>query len=144
LNGPAFRQFKQRIALRCALRPLNLNESVGYIASRIRMAGGVPAQVFTREAVVLLYEHSRGIPRMMNVLADNALLGGFAAQQRPVNAQLVRDACIDFDVGVPLSIRDTATSTSPRAARPLSVSEKNALDATIPAAQRAKYAVRNT
>src|SRR5262249_35829374 len=97
LSDPAFQQFKQRIALRCALRPLDLVESVGYIASRIQAAGGSPADVFTREAVVLIHEYSRGIPRTMNVLADNALVSGLAAQQRPVRMQLIRDVSVDFD-----------------------------------------------
>jgi general secretion pathway protein A len=145
LNGPAFRQFKQRIALRCSLRPLSLNESVGYIASRIRMAGGVPAQVFTREAVILVYEHSRGIPRLMNVLADNALLGGFAAQQRPIKMQLVRDVCLDFDIQTPPTsiVANPRNSVSPRATRPISASEQHVLDSALSAAARgSRYGIR--
>jgi general secretion pathway protein A len=145
LNGPSFRQFKQRIALRCELRPLNLNESVGYIASRIRSAGGVPAQVLTREAVVMIYEHSRGIPRVMNVLADNALVGGFAAQERPVRMQLVRDVCMDFDINVPHSgAPSRPVGTIPaRANNPLNASDQRLLDASVPAAPRGQgYGLR--
>jgi type II secretory pathway predicted ATPase ExeA len=101
LNSPSFSQLKQRIALRCELRPLTMKEAVGYIAGRIRVAGGEPSQLFTREAVVLITERACGIPRNVNVLADNALLGGFAAQQRPVQTQLVRDVCRDFDMKAP-------------------------------------------
>ena len=134
LNGAAFRQFKQRTALRCSLRPLSLNESVGYLASRIRAAGGTPAEVFTREAVVLIHEYSRGIPRTINVIADNALLGGFAAQQRPIRMQLIRDVCLDFDVSAPRSVAEPRPATStPRAARPLSASEQRVLDSAISA-----------
>jgi hypothetical protein len=71
---------------------------VAYIAGRIRAAGGKAAQIFTREAVALIYEQSGGIPRTINVLADNALVAGFATGQRPVNSQLVREVCRDFDV----------------------------------------------
>ena len=132
LNGPAFRQFKQRIALRCALRPLDLNESVGYIAGRIRAAGGAPAQVFTREAVVLVHEYSRGIPRTINVIADNALLGGFAAQQRPIRMQLIRDVCLDFDIIAPRAAAEMTTGMpAPRSARPLSASDQHVLDAAV-------------
>jgi general secretion pathway protein A len=132
LNGPGFQQFKQRIALRCALRPLTLNESVGYIASRIRAAGGGPAQVFTREAVVLMHEYSRGIPRTMNVIADNALVGGFAAQQRPVRMQLVRDVCVDFDVSAVRSVPPKSSTTVPaRGSRPISPSEERTLDSAV-------------
>ena len=94
----SLRQLKQRIALRCELRPLTLRETGAYVASRIAAAGGVPAKVFTREAVMLIHEYSRGIPRTINVIADNALLGGFATGQHTVTRQLVLEACADFDI----------------------------------------------
>jgi general secretion pathway protein A len=97
LNERGLRQFKQRIALRCALRPLTLQEVVGYVAGRIEHAGGT-GPVFTREALGLIHTYSSGIPRIINVIADNALLGGFAAAQRPVTAAIVRDVCRDFDL----------------------------------------------
>ena len=83
LSEQSLRQLKQRIALRCELRPLTLRESGVYISSRIAAAGGVPAEMFTREAVTLIHEYSRGIPRTINVIADNALLGGFATRTAP-------------------------------------------------------------
>jgi hypothetical protein len=98
LEDPAIRQLKQRVALRCELRPLNQNETAAYLAGRIRAAGGVGAQVFTREAVGLIHHHSRGIPRTISVIADNALLGGFATAQRPVTSALVREVCKDFRI----------------------------------------------
>jgi general secretion pathway protein A len=101
LNAPELRQLKQRIALRCELRALTLNESMSYIAGRIRAAGGVGAQTFTREAVALIHERAKGLPRIINVLADNALVAGFATEQRPVTSALVREVCRDFDIQVP-------------------------------------------
>ena len=98
LNDPNLRQLKQRIALRCELRPLTLQETAGYLAGRIRAAGGVGAQVFTREAVTLIHERSGGVPRTISVIADNALLTGFAMGQRPVNSATVREVCRDFDL----------------------------------------------
>jgi general secretion pathway protein A len=138
-NSPSFRQLKQRIALRCELRPLNLNESVTYIAGRIRAAGGVPANVFTREAVLLIHEYSRGIPRTMNVIADNALLGGLAAQRRPVGTQLVGEVCRDFDIAAPApptAPRAKPPATTLRGARPLSASEQRLLDSALPEPDR--------
>jgi general secretion pathway protein A len=106
LNDDSLRQLKQRVALRCELGVLSLAETAAYLAGRIRAAGGVGAQVFTREAVTLIHERSNGIPRTINVLADNALLSAFAVGERPVTRQTVLDVCQDFD------LQDAADATS--------------------------------
>jgi general secretion pathway protein A len=98
LNQESLRQLKQRIALRCELKPLALRETLAYITGRIRAAGGEGAQVFTREAVMMIHEQARGVPRTINVLADNALLAGFATGQRPVGTRIVSEVCRDFDL----------------------------------------------
>ena len=99
LNDPRLRQLKQRIALRCELKPLDLTDTAAYIASRIRTAGGDPENIFTREAVTLIYQYSRGLPRTISVMCDNALMSGFALDQRPVDGEIVREVCRDFDLG---------------------------------------------
>ncbi|HXI28143.1 MAG TPA: AAA family ATPase [Vicinamibacterales bacterium] len=98
LKHPSLRQLKQRIALRCELKPLDLPDTAGYIASRIRTAGGDPANIFTREAVTLIHEYSRGLPRTISVMCDNALTSGFALDQRPVSGDIVREVIRDFDL----------------------------------------------
>ena len=98
LKDRSLRQFKQRIGLRCELRPLNVDETSTYIAGRIRTVGGVAARAFTREAVILIHELAGGIPRLISVIADNALLGAFALGQRPVSSSVVREVCKDFDI----------------------------------------------
>ena len=99
LNDRSLRQFKQRVALRCELRPLTAQETAAYVAGRIRAAGGVAAEVFTRQAVTLMHQRSLGLPRTISVIADNALIGGYAAGQRPVGVDLVAEICRDFDFG---------------------------------------------
>ena len=98
LNETSLRQLKQRISLRCQLTSMDLPETAAYIAGRIRIAGGRPEQIFTRESIAAVYGASKGLPRMVNVVCDNALLGGFAAQVRPINAKFVEDVCRDFDI----------------------------------------------
>jgi general secretion pathway protein A len=100
LNDRSLRQLKQRVALRCELRPLDQHETAAYLAGRIKEAGGVGAQVFTREAVTSIHTRSGGIPRTISVIADNALLTGFAMERRPVTNQIVMDVCRDFDLSV--------------------------------------------
>ena len=89
---------KQRVALRCELKPLELAETAAYIASRIKTAGGEASRLFTREAVVLIHEFSKGIPRTISVMCDNALLGGMALGRRPVDREIVIEVCRDFDL----------------------------------------------
>jgi type II secretory pathway predicted ATPase ExeA len=99
LNDQSLRQLKQRIALRCELRALSQIETAAYLAGRIRAAGGLHTNVFTYDAVATIHERAQGLPRTISVIADNALLGGFAAGQRPVGSQIVLEVCRDFDFG---------------------------------------------
>jgi general secretion pathway protein A len=96
LEGLALRQLKQRVALRCELSSLDLTETAAYVATRIRMAGGTPSRLFTREAVSVIHEHSGGIPRTISVICDNALVGGMALERQPVDRSLVLEVCRDF------------------------------------------------
>jgi type II secretory pathway predicted ATPase ExeA len=99
---------KQRVALRCELKPLDLPDTAAYIASRIRTAGGDPANIFTREAVTLIHEYSRGLPRTISVMCDNALTSGFALDQRPVDGDVVREVIHDFDLQAAAAAAPTA------------------------------------
>jgi len=134
LNEPAWRQLKQRVALRCELRPLSLRETAVYIASRIKVAGGNPAQLFTRDAIVLLHQFARGIPRTINVIADNALLGAFAADIRTVTSHIVLEVCKDFDLTATAEFATThvAPSSIPRTSNQLSTFEQHVVDSAIP------------
>jgi general secretion pathway protein A len=100
LNDVSLRQLKQRVALRCELLPLDLNETAAYVAARVRVAGGRPDVLFTRDAILAIHEHSAGIPRTISVLCDNALVNGFAADVKPVNRQIVHEVCRDFEISM--------------------------------------------
>lgn len=120
LNEQALRQLKQRVALRCELRPFDLRCTAGYIATRLRAAGGTAEHTFTLEAVCRIHEASKGIPRIISVLCDNALMAGFAAGVRPVGSALVEEVCRDFDVhgspttsGTPVGDDRTSTLATP-------------------------------
>lgn len=110
LNAPGLRQLKQRIGLRCVLAPLDVREVGAYISGRVRLAGGVGAALFTREAVISIHEHSGGIPRVINVICDNVLLSAFATQRRPATREIVEEVCRDFDL--------VASATTPSAKPP--------------------------
>lgn len=99
LNEPGLRQLKQRVTLRCEITPFNQQDTASYMAKRIRTAGGDAAKLFTREAVMLIHERSGGIPRMISVICDNALLTGFGLGRQPVDSEIVLEVAHDFDLG---------------------------------------------
>jgi general secretion pathway protein A len=117
LNRVEVRQFKQRIGLRCVLPPLDLRETVVYVARRLTRAGGIPQDIFSRDAVLAIYERSGGIPRTINVICENALLTGFAADRRPVDADIVCEVCRDLDLLAFAASRMTVGRTRSVAAR---------------------------
>ena len=98
LNEPGLRQLKQRVTLRCEIMPFTLDETASYIANRLLTAGGDSSRLFSREAVVLIHERSRGIPRLINVICDNAMLTGFGLGRRVVDRAIVLEVTRDFDL----------------------------------------------
>lgn len=98
LNEPTLRQLKQRIALRSILMPLEGSEVAAYLAGRIQRAGGTPSQLFTREAVLAIGEFARGIPRVISVICDNALIHGLALERRPVTRDIIEEVCQVLDL----------------------------------------------
>jgi len=98
LNELGLRQLKQRVTLRCEIVPLTLDETCAYIAFRIRTAGGDAARLFTREAVQLIHQKSRGIPRTISVMCDNALISGCALDRQPVDRAIIAEVARDFDL----------------------------------------------
>jgi general secretion pathway protein A len=101
LNEPALRQLKQRVAVRLALAPLNACQTSEYVATRLAAAGGNGRPLFTPEAMALVHAMSGGVPRLINVICDNALVTGFACDENPVGAAIIREVCRDLDIEAP-------------------------------------------
>ncbi len=95
LSQPGFRQLKQRINLRFHLPPLSEKETKEYIGKRLRIAGA-KEPIFTEKAIKQIYLKSGGIPRLINILCDNALLNGYALDQKKVNDRSVREVAKDL------------------------------------------------
>ncbi len=98
LNQPQLRQLRQRITLRCKLQPLTLEEAVGYINERLRIAGADSEPIFTQEAIQAVHSYGRGIPRLVNLLCEHALVNAYVDQRRPVPAQTVKQVAREFEL----------------------------------------------
>ncbi|HMK52741.1 MAG TPA: AAA family ATPase [Thermodesulfobacteriota bacterium] len=98
LSQPEFRQLRQRINLRYHLPSLSERETKEYIDKRLRIAGA-QNPLFTERAVKEIYMKSGGIPRLINILCDNALLNGYALDQKIVDAWSVKETAKDLKLG---------------------------------------------
>ena len=97
LNNPSIRQLKQRISFSCRLLPLDLSEVEFYISHRLNVAGYRGPRLFPHKVVKQLYRVSRGIPRLVNVLAHKSLMVAFGEGARTVTDKHVRMAVVDTE-----------------------------------------------
>lgn len=89
LEQPSLRQLCQRISVRWRLAPLSTNETREYVRHRLRIAAGAPRDLFTELALREIHRRSQGIPRVINLLCDRALLAGYAASAKAIGLGLV-------------------------------------------------------
>ena len=102
LNRPEMRQLKQRISLRCEIKPLKADEVSAYIRTRLKVAGAARLDLFTANAIALIYRASEGIPRLINNLCDNALLTGYAVSARLISSQVIAEVAESLDLLQPM------------------------------------------
>jgi general secretion pathway protein A len=92
------RQLRQRITLRCRTSPLTLEETFGYVAGRLHMAGTNGGPIFSKDAIQLVHRYSRGIPRLVNLLCEHSMISAYVDHLRPVPARLVEEVAQEFQL----------------------------------------------
>lgn len=101
LDSHELRQLKQRIALRCHLDALSLDETKEYMRRRLEISGAPSAgEVFSESAVESVFTHSRGIPRLINTICENALLSGYAKQAATISSDIIDGVARDLRLAV--------------------------------------------
>ncbi|MCP5056348.1 MAG: AAA family ATPase [bacterium] len=108
LESPDLRQLRQRISVRWRLTPLSVTDTRDYVRHRLRIAAGAPRELFTDLALREIHRRSGGIPRLINLLCDRALLAGYAAEAKAIGLGLVTQT--DREVRV-------STGSKPRGTR---------------------------
>lgn len=96
IKRPELRQIKQRVALRCKTAALALQETHDYIQSRLDIAGANGKPVFAPQAMDAVHLYSRGIPRVMNLLCENALINAYLEYVQPVPVHIVEEIACKF------------------------------------------------
>ncbi len=100
LSSPNLRQLRQRISINCRINPLPKEETREYILHRLNVAGNRNAVRFTDESIDLVYLHSKGIPRLVNIMCDFLLLTAYIEKTREIDAQMVNDIVQDLDFDI--------------------------------------------
>ena len=102
LDSVSLRRLKQRIALRAQLEPLNANETKEYVERRLHVAGAnsTAAVLFPAETIAAVYRHSRGTPRLINTICENALVTAYTRQMRSVTPEIIESVVEDFRLDV--------------------------------------------
>ncbi|MGC9158357.1 MAG: ExeA family protein [Terracidiphilus sp.] len=119
LLHPNVRQLRQRIALWCKTQPLSCEETGAYIAERLRIAGA-RHPVLLPEAAQLVHRYSKGIPRIINLICEQALIAAYAAQIKPVPASIVESVGEELDlIEHPFTVSPTAMPRLTKPAQPI-------------------------
>jgi general secretion pathway protein A len=112
LSQPQLRQIKQRVALQCRLDRLKDREVGPFINYRLRVAGYEREELFTADAIKEVASRSRGIPRLINIICDNALLIAYATSVKKISADIIREVANDLRLNAEGRVADGDPSTA--------------------------------
>jgi hypothetical protein len=101
LRSPEMRQLDQRVSIRYELKPLDAETVAAYVAHRLTIAGGGAAVSFTAKALQHVHRWSGGIPRLINLICDRALLAAFSVRANRITPEMVTHAAQSLDVQTP-------------------------------------------
>ncbi|MGH9724407.1 MAG: ExeA family protein, partial [Candidatus Acidiferrales bacterium] len=129
LNRNDLRQLKQRVVLRCKTSALTLEETHEYIEARLRIAGAGDKPIFASQAMSAVHYYSRGIPRIVNLLCEHALINAYVDLLRPVPVHIVEEVAREFQFDevrplAPPAEPAEATSTHFNAGEPTNASAR--------------------
>jgi general secretion pathway protein A len=97
LAQPELRQIRQRISINCHIAPLTRSETEEYILHRLNIAGNQNAVAFQDGTIDMIYEFSRGIPRLINIICDFLMLAAYVEETRELSPDFVREVIGDIE-----------------------------------------------
>jgi type II secretory pathway predicted ATPase ExeA len=101
LEEPNYRQLRQRIGLRCRLRPFSAAETAAYIATRLSRAGMREQTAFPADVLIEIHRRTQGIPRLINLVSDNLLLTAFAMEKHHASVEMLDEVTRDMELNWP-------------------------------------------
>jgi general secretion pathway protein A len=121
LRDPSVRQLRQRVSVWCRTQPLSWDQTQAYITERLRIAGAThPA--LSPEAIQLVHRYSNGIPRLINLICEHALISAFVEQIKPIPARIIESVSIELDLDQrPFLIANGTLAGTPNDALPAAI-----------------------
>jgi putative secretion ATPase (PEP-CTERM system associated) len=98
LKEPHLRQLRQRLTLRAKTHPLTAEETKAYVQQRLKIAGSNGQTIFEPDALAAIHQHANGIPRVVNLICEHALVSAFVDQKRTIDSNIVEAVARDFDL----------------------------------------------
>jgi len=111
LNQPELVQLRQRVVHRCRLRPLKLDEVGSYIEMRLKAVSGGRKDLFPTDTIERIAAYSKGIPRLINIICDNALLIAYATSRTVIGAEVIEEVADELQLRDPAPSPARAVST---------------------------------
>jgi general secretion pathway protein A len=122
LRDPSVRQLRQRISLWCRTRPLTAEETKAYVTNRLRIVGATQP-IFSPDAVQLVHKYSNGIPRIINLICEHAMISAYVEQIKPIPPRIVESVCRELDLdSQPFVLSPMAISGMPEEPMPPAIS----------------------
>lgn len=122
LRDPSVRQLRQRISLWCRTRPLTGEETKAYVTNRLRIVGATQP-LFSPDAVQVVHNYSKGIPRLINLICEHAMISAYVEQIKPIPPRIVESACRELDLdSQPFVLSSMAMAGMPEAPIPTAIS----------------------
>ncbi len=121
LRHPSVRQLRQRVSLWCRTQSLTDAQTQAYVAERLRIAGATRA-IFTPDALERVHRYSRGIPRIINLLCEHALILAFVEQTPEVGAEVIDSVAVELELDAqPFLISSAPLGSASQAGRSTAV-----------------------
>ena len=117
IDSPHLRQLKQRIVLRCQLRPFDIADTTDYINTRMSIAGMPGQTVFDGPLIAEIHRRTQGIPRLINAVCDNLLLTCFALTTKKATLEMLDEVSRDIRLEWPERRAPEPPKLSPAASR---------------------------
>lgn len=112
LNMVNLRQLKQRISIKYHIRPLGLEDTKKYIQHRLYLAGSRNRELFPEKAIKRIYTYSKGLPRLINIICDHALLTGYVREERKIGDSVIKEVIQEMESSYPTSQTQNAPEKS--------------------------------